>query len=68
MIKKNEKEAVALAGEYGVKYAAEIYNVHPRTVRKWRAKVNSEYLDFEVEELPTGNLPIDELINDRINK
>ena len=68
MIKKNEKEAVALAGEYGVKYAAEIYNVHPRTVRKWRAKVNSEYLDFEVEDLPTGNLPIGELINDRINK
>ena len=68
MIKKNEKEAVALAGEYGVKYAAEIYNVHPRTVRKWRAKINSEYLDFEVEDLPTGNLPIGELINDRINK
>jgi hypothetical protein len=68
MIKKNEKEAVALASEYGVKYAAEIYNVHARTIRKWRAKVNSEYLDFEVEDLPTGNLPIDELINDRINK
>ena len=68
MIKKNEKEAVALALEFGVKYAAEIYNVHPRTVRKWRAKVNNEYLDFEVEDVPTGNLPINELIDDRINK
>jgi hypothetical protein len=68
MIKKNEKEAVALALEYGTKYAAEIYNVHARTIRKWRAKVNNQYLDFEVDDVPTGNLPIGELINDRINR
>ena len=30
---------------------------------------NNEYqVDFEVEDTPTGNLPIGELINDRINR
>ena len=69
MIKSRHKEAVLLAKDYGVKYAAEIYDVHPRTVRKWRSKVNNVYqVDLEVEDTPTGNLPIGELINDRINR
>jgi len=68
MIKEHEKEAVELAREFGTKYAAEIYNVHPRTVRKWRAKISKKYLEFEVDDVPTGNLPINELIDDRINR
>ena len=68
MTNQRHKEAVLLAKDYGIKYAAEVYDVHPRTVRKWRQKINKENCTFEVEDLPTGNLPIDKLIEDRIRR
>ena len=42
MTNQRHKEAVLLARDYGIKYAAEVYDVHPRTVRKWRQKLSKE--------------------------
>ena len=64
----DHKEVVELARDYGVRYAAEVYDVTPRTVRGWRQKLRKENDTFEVEDLPTGELPIKELIADRINR
>lgn len=59
-----------LAEEYNNRYASEVMGVHPRTIRKWKARVRNEKLtdDFTVEDYPTGNEPIDELIENRIKK
>ena len=59
-----------LAEEYNNRYASEVMGVHPRTIRKWKARVKNEKLtdDFTVEDYPTGNEPIDELIENRIKK
>jgi len=59
-----------LAEEYNNRYASEVMGVHPRTIRKWKARVRNEKLtdDFTVEDYPTGNEPIDEHIENRIKK
>ena len=66
------KEAVTTAFEYGNKYAAEVYGVHPRTIRKWKKKTKDAATvkkdDFEVEDYSVGNEPIAELIESRIKK
>ena len=63
-------KATQLAKDYTNRYAAEIMGVHPRTIRKWRAIVQKENIveDFTVEDTPTGNEPIEELIENRIKK
>jgi len=64
------KRATQLANEYNNRYASEIMGVHIRTIRKWKAIVNKEKLieDFTVEDVPTGNEPIGDLIENRIKK
>lgn len=64
------KKATQLANEYNNRYASEIMGVHIRTIRKWKAIVNKEKLieDFTVEDVPTGNEPIGDLIENRIKK
>lgn len=64
------KKATQLANEYNNRYASEIMGVHIRTIRKWKAIVNKEKLieDFTFEDVPTGNEPIGDLIENRIKK
>lgn len=64
------KKGAELADRYNNRYAAEVMGVHPRTIRKWRAIVRKEKLndDFTVEDYPTGNEPIGDLIENRIKK
>lgn len=64
------KRATQLANEYNNRYASEIMGVHIRTIRKWKAIVNKEKLieDFTFEDVPTGNEPIGDLIENRIKK
>ena len=64
------KKATELADKYNNRYAAEVMGVHPRTIRKWKAIVRKEQLndDFTVEDFPTGNEPIGDLIENRIKK
>ena len=64
------KKGAELASKYNNRYAAEVMGVHPRTIRKWKAIVKKEKLndDFTVEDYPTGNEPIGELIDNRIKK
>jgi hypothetical protein len=64
------KKATELAREYNVRYAAEVFGVDARTIRKWRAGVNKEMVkeEFTFEDVPTGNEPIGDLIENRIKK
>ena len=64
------KKATELANQYNNRYAAEVMGVHVRTIRKWKAIVTKQMMieDFTVEDLPTGNEPIGELIDNRIKK
>ena len=64
------KKATELAREYNVRYAAEIFGVDARTIRKWRADVNKDMVkeEFTFEDIPTGNEPIGDLIENRIKK
>jgi hypothetical protein len=64
------KKATELAREYNVRYAAEIFGVDARTIRKWRADVNKDMVkeEFTFEDVPTGNEPIGDLIENRIKK
>ena len=64
------KKGAEIAEKYTTRYAAEVMGVHPRTIRKWKAIVKKEKIieDFTVEDTPTGNEPIGELIENRIKK
>tara|TARA_R100001244_G_scaffold106697_1_gene79166 strand:+ start:488 stop:1519 length:1032 start_codon:yes stop_codon:yes gene_type:complete len=64
------KKGAELADQYNNRYAAEIMGVHTRTIRKWKSIVKKERIqeEFTVEDLPTGNEPIGELIDNRIKK
>jgi len=69
MIKRTDsekKDAAKLAGEYNNRYAAEVYGVHPRTLRKWRKKIKDT--GFEVEDYPVDIEPIGNLINTRVKR
>lgn len=69
MIEKEKRtEILKLAEEYGNKYVAQQYNISARSIRRWKQHARNQRDAFEVEELPTGNLPIDDLIKERINK
>ena len=67
------KEAVTAAYEFGNKYAANAWGVHPRTIRKWKAK-NKELIiapkehDFEIEDYKIEDEPIEDLIQNRTKK
>jgi len=67
------KEAVTAAHEFGNKYAANAWGVHPRTIRKWKAKdkeliiVPKEH-DFEIEDYKIEDEPIEDLIQNRTKK
>ena len=67
---KDYKKGAELAENYTTRYAAEVMGVHPRTIRKWKAIVKKEQIieDFTVEDVPTGNEPIGDLIENRIKK
>ena len=65
------KEAIKLAKMYNNRYAAEVYGVHPRTIRKWKQKYGTTDViqeDFTVEEYSIGVEPIEDLIANRIKK
>ena len=64
------KKGAELADKYTTRYAADVMGVHPRTIRKWKAIVRKEKIneDFTVEDYPTGNEPIEDLIENRIKK
>jgi len=68
--KKDYEKAAELAEKYNSRYAAEVMGVHVRTIRKWKAIVKKEKLldDFTIEDTPTGNEPIGDLIENRIKK
>ena len=67
---KDYKKGAELAQKYNNRYASEVMGVHPRTIRKWKAIVKQETLtdDFTVEDYPTGNESIGDLIENRIKK
>ena len=67
---EQRKMAVEAANNYTNKYAADLYGVHPRTIRKWKAKLKNEENtdDFEVEDYEIGYEPINDLIENRIKK
>ena len=64
------KKGTELAERYNNRYAAEVMGVHVRTIRKWKALVRKEKLldRFTIEDTPTGNEPIGDLIENRIKK
>ena len=70
---EERKEAVNTAYEFGTKYAADVYAVHPRTIRKWKQaskaalKPPKEH-DFEIEDYKLEDEPIEELIENRNRK
>ena len=72
--KKEYIEAVRIANEYTVRYAADLYGVNVRTIRKWKDKYGHEVNlpnikdDFEIQDYATGLEPIGELIENRVNK
>ena len=72
--KKEYIEAVRIANEYTVRYAADLYGVNVRTIRKWKDKYGHEVNlpnikdDFEIQDYATGLEPIGELIENRVKK
>lgn len=68
--KEDRTKAVELAGQFGGRYAAETYGVHPRTIRKWKSKVQKARVkeEFTVEDYATGEEPIGDLITNRLKK
>jgi len=68
--KEDRSKAVDLASQFGGRYAADLYGVHPRTIRKWRTKIQKAKVkeEFTVEDYATGEEPIGDLITNRIKK
>tara|TARA_B100000959_G_scaffold146425_1_gene153746 strand:- start:292 stop:1347 length:1056 start_codon:yes stop_codon:yes gene_type:complete len=66
---EERQSAVEMSHEYSSKYAAEVYAVHPRTIRKWRSKYKHtpsiKKEDFEVEDYQVDSEPIEELVDRR---